>query len=59
MTVVTFKPIAGEGSTVDRSVELVDAIKAACYDIADGVALSVIIGCLEIAKLEMIEENRP
>lgn len=45
----------GEGDVKSRSTELVDKIKALAYQYP-GLPVSAIIGCLEIAKVELIRE---
>jgi hypothetical protein len=56
MSVIKLQSIEGKGTPVDRSVDLCEAIKAACYEVGDGMALATVIGCLEIAKLEIMQE---
>jgi len=46
------------GNSIDRSQVITDAIKQACYDHGEGASLALVIGCLEIAKAEILEENR-
>ena len=42
----------------DRAEELCEAIKAAIYDNAEGMSLAAVIGCIEVAKLEIMEDQR-
>lgn len=49
--------IEGKGREYDRSAELVEAIKEAVYETAQGMSVAAVIGCLEIAKLEIIQEQ--
>ena len=48
--------IVGGQSAPDRAGELVEAIKDLVYDQADGLSLALVIGCLEIAKSELLAE---
>jgi len=58
MTVVTLKPIEGSGNDIDRSVQITKAIKRACYENGEGMALAFVLGCLEIAKSEIMEDQK-
>ena len=58
MSVVKFTAHEGKGNTLDRSEELCEAIKAACYENGEGLALAFVLGCLEIAKVEILEEQK-
>ena len=58
MSVIKLTAHEGNGNALDRSVQITDAIKAACYEHGDGLALAFVIGCLEIAKAEILEEQR-
>jgi len=58
MSVVKFTAHEGKGNTLDRSEELCEAIKAACYEAGDGMPISMVIGCLEIAKAEILQEQQ-
>ena len=51
--------IEGSGSSAALTEELVEAIKELIYDRAadKGVALSIAIGVLEIAKLELFQDH--
>jgi hypothetical protein len=49
--------IEGKGREYDRSAELVEAIMAAVYEKAQGMSVAAFVGCLEIAKLEIISEQ--
>lgn len=42
--------------TQDRAGELALAIKALCYEKADGLSLAAVIGVLEIVKIELLGE---
>ncbi len=57
MSVVNFTAHEGKGNTLDRSEELCEAIKAACYSVGEGMPVSMVIGCLEIAKAEILREQ--
>lgn len=50
--------ITGSGRQTDRTEEVVAAIIAAIYDTADGMTLAAVIGCLEFAKMAVIDEAR-
>jgi hypothetical protein len=50
--------IDGKGSDLDRSVQITEAIKRACYENGEGLALAFVIGCLEIAKVEIMEDQK-
>ena len=58
MSLIKFTAVEGKGTTLDRSEELCEAIKEVCYRIGDGVPLAIVIGCLEIAKTEILNEQR-
>jgi hypothetical protein len=58
MSIVRLTPIEGRGTDLDRSVQITNAIKQACYENGDGLALAFVIGCLEIAKAEILEEQK-
>lgn len=49
--------IEGKGREYDRSAELVEAIMEAVYEKAQGMSVAAVVGCLEIAKLEIITEQ--
>ena len=34
------------------------SIKRACYENGEGLALAFVLGCLEIAKVEILEEQK-
>lgn len=55
MSVVSLTPVNGKGNTLDRSEELCEAIKRAVYEVGDGLPISMVIGCLEIAKMEILQ----
>lgn len=57
---MTHKPsvlsvITGSGREVDRTDELLTAILAAIHETADGMTIPAVIGCLECAKLAVID----
>lgn len=58
MSVVKFTAHEGKGNNLDRSEELCEAIKAACYEVGNGMPVSMVIGCLEIAKTEIMQEQQ-
>ena len=49
--------IEGSGREYERSGDLVDAIMQAVYDNAQGMSVAAVIGCLELAKLEILREQ--
>jgi hypothetical protein len=53
MTVHKLTTVEGKGTSLDRSEELCQAIKDAVYEVGEGLPISTVIGCLEIAKLEI------
>lgn len=55
-SVTRFQPIEGSGRGVDRTLELCEAIKDACYRIGEGMPVAAVVGCLEIAKAEIMQE---
>ena len=58
MSVVKFTSHEGKGNTLDRSRQITDAIKRACYENGEGLALAFVLGCLEIAKAEIMQEQQ-
>ncbi len=58
MSVIKFTPVEGKGTSLDRSVQITEAIKRACYENGEGLALAFVIGCLEIAKIEIMEDQK-
>lgn len=58
MSLHPLKPIDGSGRALDRSEELCDAIKEVCYQVGNGMPLSTVIGVLEIAKAEILQEAK-
>lgn len=56
MTVHKLTIVEGKGTIPDRSEELCQAIKDAVYEIGDGMPIAAVIGCLEIAKLEIMRD---
>jgi hypothetical protein len=58
MSVVRLTAVEGKGNDLDRSVLITEAIKRACYENGEGVALAFVLGCLEIAKVEIMEEQK-
>jgi hypothetical protein len=57
MSVVKLEPVTGAGTPVDRSAELCRAIKETCYRVGLGMPTAAVVGCLEIAKIEIIQEQ--
>ena len=53
--IVAFK---GSGNSVDRATDLTQAIKTLIYDEAEGLSMALVIGCIEIAKAEILEEAK-
>lgn len=58
MSVAKLVAVEGSGNSLDRSQQITEAIKQACYDHGDGAPLSLVIGCLEIAKMELMDEAK-
>ena len=58
MSVVKFTSIPGKGSDLDRSVQITEAIKRACYENGEGLPLAFVLGCIEIAKTEIMEDQK-
>jgi len=58
MSVVKLVAHDGGGNVLDHSVRITEAIKRACYENGEGLALAFVLGCLEIAKTEIIEEQK-
>ena len=58
MTVVKFAAVDGRGNDLDRSLQITEAIKRACYENGEGMALAFVMGCIEIAKAEIMEEQK-
>jgi hypothetical protein len=58
MSIVKFTAVEGKGTSLDRSEELCDAIKEVCYRLGEGAPVTMVIGCLEIAKIEILEGHR-
>jgi hypothetical protein len=58
MSVFKLTKVEGNGNTLDRAVQITEAIKDACYKHGEGMAVAFIIGCLEIAKAEILEDQR-
>jgi hypothetical protein len=56
--VTKFTAVEGKGNDLDRSVQITEAIKRACYENGEGLALAFVIGCLEIAKIEILEDQK-
>ena len=54
---IQMKKIEGGKRDTDRADDLCRAIKAAIYDNAEGMSLAAVIGCLEIAKFEIMEDQ--
>lgn len=49
--------IPGAGPTEDRADALCEAIKGVIYEHGAGMALAAVIGVLEIAKSEILQEQ--
>lgn len=58
MTVQKLVLIEGQGKVLDRAEALCEAIKATCYGVGEGMPLAAVIGCLEIAKAEILEDSK-
>jgi hypothetical protein len=58
MSVVSLTAVEGKGTSLDRSMELTEAIKEAVYRIGDGLPVALVVGCMEIAKAEILLEQR-
>ena len=49
--------IQGSGTTVDRASALLEEIKDVCYTAAgDGISLAVVLGVLQIAGHDLLQE---
>ena len=57
MTVVKFAQVEGGGNGIDRSAVIIDAIKQACYDNCAGLPLALVMGCIEIAKADILKDQ--
>ena len=57
MTVVKFAQVVGGGTGIDRSVTITEAIKRACYENAEGLPLAFVLGCIEIAKADILKDQ--
>jgi hypothetical protein len=55
--VVKLTPVDGKGTSLDRSLELCEAIKAVCYELGEGAPVAVVIGALEIAKYDLLKDH--
>ncbi len=58
MSVVKFTAVEGKGNDLDRSVQITEAIKRACYENGEGMSLAFVLGCIEIAKVEIMEDQK-
>ena len=58
MSVVNLTAVSGPGNDLDRSKQLTEAIKRACYENGHGMSLAFVLGGLEIAKVEIMEEQK-
>ena len=58
LSVVKFTAHEGKRNDLDRSAQITEAIKRACYENGEGLALAFVLGCLEIAKVEILEEQK-
>ena len=58
VSVVSLTAVEGKGTSLDRSMELTEAIKEAVYRIGDGLPVALVVGCMEIAKAEILLEQR-
>lgn len=58
MSVTEFSKIEGAGRGLDRTLELCEAIKEVCYRIGNEMPVAAVIGCIEIAKIEIISEQQ-
>ncbi len=50
MTNITPIKITGDGRTLDRTVDLLDAIIDACWTTGKDMPIATILGCLDLAK---------
>lgn len=57
VSVIKLTAVEGRGTGVDRAMELVEAIKEACYSLGEGAPVSLIIGALEIAKYDILKDH--
>lgn len=57
MSVVKFAKIDGGGTGIDRSAAITEAIKRACYENAEGLPLAFVLGCIEIAKADILKDQ--
>lgn len=57
MTHITLLAKEGKGRTLDRTAELCEAIKNVCYEVGEGMPLAAVIGCLDIAKMEIVRDQ--
>ena len=54
---INITTIKGSGNSLDRAEEVINAIKDAVYETADGMSLAAVIGCIEIAKVEILKDQ--
>ena len=55
---INITAIKGSGNSLDRAEEVINAIKDAVYETADGMSFAAVIGCIEIAKLEILKGKK-
>ena len=55
MSVVNLTAVEGRGTSLDRTLELCEAIKAVIYDIGEGLPVGMVIGALAIAKYDILK----
>ena len=55
---INITAIKGSGNSLDRAEEVINAIKDAVYETADGMSFAAVIGCIEIAKLEILRGTK-
>ena len=58
MSVLKLTAIEGKGNSLDRAEALTEAIKAAVYDNAVGLSVALVVGCIEVAKVEIMQEQQ-
>lgn len=57
MNVVSLTPVEGEGRDTDRTGKLVDAIVEAVYDNAEGMPVATVLGCIDLAKMDILRDQ--
>lgn len=50
--------ITTSGRPLDRAEELTEALKDAVYRFGEGLPIATVIGCLEIAKIEILQDHQ-